>query len=141
MNCRSKSRISSATSRPRAPPSAWTRRCDETQFDAHKDGRIDFTRNQAMLDNVRLWDWSAFHDTLSQSQPLRPYTYADTDVDRYIIDGKLRQTLLAPRELDLNQLGEAQNSWINANIRLHARLRTGAGGSQPHHAHRTCPSC
>jgi hypothetical protein len=85
----------------------------ETQFDAHKEGRIDFTRNQTMLDNVRLWDWRAFHDTLSQSQPLRPYMYAATDVDRYIIDGQLRQTLLAPRELDLNQLGEAQNSWIN----------------------------
>jgi uncharacterized membrane protein (UPF0182 family) len=86
----------------------------ETQFDAHKESRIDFTRNQAMLDNVRLWDWKAFHDTLSQSQPLRPYAYADTDVDRYNIDGKLRQTLLAPREMDLNQLGEAQNSWINS---------------------------
>jgi uncharacterized membrane protein (UPF0182 family) len=46
-----------------------------------------------MLDNVRLWDWRAFHDTLSQSQPLRPYTYADTDVDRYTIDGNLRQVL------------------------------------------------
>jgi uncharacterized protein len=86
----------------------------ETQFDARKEGRIDFTRNQAMLDNVRLWDWHAFHDTLSQTQPLRPYAYADTDVDRYMIDGKLRQTLLAPREMDLNQLGEAQNSWINS---------------------------
>jgi uncharacterized membrane protein (UPF0182 family) len=86
----------------------------ETQFDAHKEAHIDFTRNQAMLDNVRLWDWKAFHDTLSQSQPLRPYAYADTDVDRYTIDGKLRQTLLAPREMDLNQLGEAQNSWINS---------------------------
>ncbi|HEY1755724.1 MAG TPA: UPF0182 family protein [Bryobacteraceae bacterium] len=85
----------------------------ETQFDAHKEGRIDFKGNEAMLDNVRLWDWHAFHDTLSQTQPLRPYAYADTDVDRYMIDGKLRQTLLAPRELDLNQLGEAQNSWIN----------------------------
>ena len=66
-----------------------------------------------MLDNVRLWDWRAFHDTLSQSQPLRPYTYADTDVDRYQIDGHLRQMLLAPRELDLNQLGDARNRWIN----------------------------
>jgi len=66
-----------------------------------------------MLENVRLWDWRAFHDTLSQSQPLRPYTYADTDVDRYQIDGRLRQTLLAPRELDLNQLGDARNRWIN----------------------------
>ena len=88
------------------------------EFQAHKEGNIDFTRNQAMLDNVRLWDWSAFHDTLSQSQPLRPYAFANTDVDRYPIDGKMRQVLLAPRELDLNQLGEAQNSWINANFRF-----------------------
>src|SRR5580658_4081707 len=86
----------------------------ETQFDAHKEGAINFTRNQAMLDNVRLWDWKAFHDTLSQTQPLRPYAYADTDVDRYMIEGKLRQTLLAPHDMDLNQLGEAQNSWINS---------------------------
>jgi hypothetical protein len=74
-----------------------------TEFAAHKDGAINFTANQALLANVRLWDWRAFHDTLSQSQPLRPYTYADTDVDRYRIDGQLRQTLLAPRELDLNR--------------------------------------
>jgi uncharacterized membrane protein (UPF0182 family) len=88
----------------------------DVEYAAHKEGRIDFTRNQPMLDNVRLWDWRAFHDTLSQSQPLRPYAYADTDVDRYQIDGQLRQVLLAPRELDLNQLGEAQRRWINTSL-------------------------
>jgi uncharacterized membrane protein (UPF0182 family) len=82
-------------------------------FAAQKEGRIDFAANKTLLDNVRLWDWRAFHDTLSQSQPLRPYTYVDTDVDRYRIDGQLRQTLLAPREMDLNQLGDARNRWIN----------------------------
>jgi uncharacterized protein len=84
-----------------------------TEFAAQKDGPINFAANRALLENVRLWDWRAFHDTLSQSQPLRPYTYADTDVDRYRIDAQLRQTLLAPRELDLNQLGDARNRWIN----------------------------
>src|SRR5215471_7083221 len=93
-----------------------TNRVREAEFQARKEGNIDFARNAAMLDNVRLWDWRAFHDTLSQTQPLRPYAYADTDVDRYIIDGQLRQTLLAPRELDLSQLGEARNSWINSNL-------------------------
>jgi uncharacterized membrane protein (UPF0182 family) len=91
-------------------------RTTETEFAARKEGTIDFARNQPLLDNVRLWDWRPFHDTLSQSQPLRPYTYADTDVDRYIIDGRLRQTLLAPRELDLSQLGDAQNRWINRSL-------------------------
>ncbi|MBV9398702.1 MAG: UPF0182 family protein, partial [Bryobacterales bacterium] len=91
-------------------------RVSEVEFAAHKEGNINFARNAGMLDNVRLWDWRAFHDTLSQTQPLRPYAYADTDVDRYQINNQLRQTLLAPRELDLSQLGEARNSWINANL-------------------------
>ena len=88
-------------------------RAKVVDFHAEKEGRIDFEANRSMLSNVRLWDWRPFHDTLNQSQPLRPYTYADTDVDRYQIDGRLRQTLLAPRELDLNQLGDARNRWIN----------------------------
>ena len=92
------------------------RRAREIDFPARAGGRINFEGNKTLLDNVRLWDWRAFHDTLGQSQPLRPYTYADTDVDRYVIDGKLRQTLLAPRELDLNQLGEARNRWINKSL-------------------------
>jgi hypothetical protein len=87
-------------------------RATESEFPARKEAPIDFKRNAAMLDNVRLWDWRAFHDTLSQSQPLRPYAYADTDVDRYVIDGQMRQTLLAPRELDLTQLGDAQSRWV-----------------------------
>ncbi|MSV35007.1 MAG: UPF0182 family protein [Bryobacterales bacterium] len=88
-------------------------RARTVDFAAQKEGRIDFAENKTLLENVRLWDWRAFHDTLSQSQPLRPYTYVDTDVDRYQIDGKLRQTLLAPREMDLNQLGDARSRWIN----------------------------
>ena len=92
------------------------RKAKESEFAAHKEGRIDFAKNRPMLDNVRLWDWRAFHDTLSQSQPLRPYTYAGTDIDRYTINGQLRQVLLAPRELDLSQLGESGNSWINRRL-------------------------
>jgi uncharacterized membrane protein (UPF0182 family) len=84
----------------------------ETEFAARKEAPIDFAANSVMLDNVRLWEWQAFHDTLSQSQPLRPYSYADTDVDRYQIDGEMRQTLLAPRELDISQLGDASQRWV-----------------------------
>jgi len=88
------------------------RRAKEAEFPARKEAPINFTRNASMLDNVRLWDWRAFHDTLSQSQPLRPYAYAETDVDRYQIGGQMRQVLLAPRELDLTQLGDAQARWV-----------------------------
>jgi uncharacterized membrane protein (UPF0182 family) len=77
---------------------------------------IDINRHRAVLDNVRLWDWRAFHDTISQIQPLRPYVYMDTDVDRYDIDGQLRQVLIAPRELDTRQLGTAGARWINTHL-------------------------
>jgi len=88
-------------------------RAVEKEFPAVPDGQIDFARNKPLLDNVRLWDWRAFHQTLSQIQPLRPYTFADTDVDRYTIDGQLRQVLLAPRELDPTKIGE---NWINRSL-------------------------
>jgi len=91
-------------------------RSREIAFNAQPEGRIDFASNRPLLGNVRLWDWQAFRDTLQQIQPLRPYTFADIDVDRYQIGGQLRQTLLAPRELDLNSLGAAGQSWINYSL-------------------------
>jgi uncharacterized membrane protein (UPF0182 family) len=73
---------------------------------------LDVNANRNLLDNVRLWDWRAFHDTVTQSQALRPYyVFHDTDIDRYTIDGEYRQTLLAPRELDISQL--PNSGWIN----------------------------
>ncbi len=91
-------------------------RTKETSFEAAPETPIDFAKHEAVLDNVRLWDWRAFHDTISQIQPLRPYVYMDTDVDRYTIDGRLRQVLIAPRELDIRQLGSASARWINTHL-------------------------
>jgi uncharacterized membrane protein (UPF0182 family) len=86
----------------------------EVEFKAQQDAPIDVAKNRATLDNVRLWDTQAFHDTITQIQALRPYyTFHDTDVDRYTIAGQYRQVLLAPRELDINQLPAARQSWIN----------------------------
>ena len=88
-------------------------RTNEIEFAAKPNEPVDFKQHQPLLDNVRLWDWHAFHDAITQLQPYRPYIYSDTDVDRYTIDGKLRQMMLSPRELDLTQLGEAGTRWIN----------------------------
>ncbi len=88
----------------------------ELQHKATPAGKIDVAANQALLENVRLWDWQAFHDTITQIQPLRPYTYVDTDVDRYRIGGKLRQVLLAPRELEIQQVGSARSGWPNGHV-------------------------
>ncbi len=86
----------------------------EVEFKARPEGPIDVTHNQLTLDNVRLWDWRAFHDTITQIQALRPYyVFQGADVDRYTIDGQYRQVLLSPRELDLSQLPAARANWIN----------------------------
>ncbi|HLK65976.1 MAG TPA: UPF0182 family protein [Bryobacteraceae bacterium] len=86
----------------------------EKEFDAHPDASITVAQNRPTLDNVRLWDWRAFHDTITQIQALRPYyVFHDSDVDRYTIDGQYRQVLLSPRELDIGQLPGAKASWIN----------------------------
>ena len=92
------------------------RRVKEATLEAAPETPIDYSRHKAVLGNVRLWDWRAFHDTISQIQPLRPYVYRDTDVDRYIIDGQLRQVLISPRELDIQQLGAAGDRWINTHL-------------------------
>ena len=91
-------------------------RVQETTLEAAPEIPVDYTRHKPLLDNVRLWDFRAFHDTISQIQPLRPYIYLDTDVDRYIIDGNIRQVLVAPRELEIRQLGTASNRWINTHL-------------------------
>ncbi len=91
-------------------------RTQELEYTAKLEGTIDLQKNRAMLENVRLWDWRAFHDTVSQIQPLRPYVFSDSDVDRYMIDGRVRQVLVSPRELDLTQLGDARSRWTNPHL-------------------------
>jgi hypothetical protein len=89
----------------------------EVEFHAEPSAPIDIAHNQATLENVRLWDVHAFHDTVTQIQALRPYyVFKDTDVDRYVIDGRYRQVFVSPRELDVNQLPNVHQSWINPEI-------------------------
>ena len=66
------------------------------------------------LDNIRLWDWRALQDTLRQIQEIRTYyDFPDVDVDRYTIDGKTVEVMLAARELSLNKLPAGSRSWVN----------------------------
>ncbi len=58
-------------------------RTREMDFPAKPAQLIDFSKHKPLLDNVRLWDWHAFHDAVTQLQPYRPYIYSNTDVDRY----------------------------------------------------------
>jgi uncharacterized protein len=74
----------------------------------------DPAHNQATLENIRLWDWQALRDTLRQIQEIRTYyDFPDIDIDRYQIDGSLREVMLATRELNVDKLPESSHNWIN----------------------------
>ncbi len=74
-------------------------------------------KNQATLQNIRLWDWHALQDTLRQVQEIRTYyDFPDIDIDRYEINGTLRQVMLATRELNIEKLPESSRNWINEKL-------------------------
>jgi uncharacterized protein len=74
----------------------------------------DPANNQATLDNIRLWDVPALQATLRQVQEIRTYyDFPDIDIDRYQINGSLREVMLAARELNVDKLPESSRNWIN----------------------------
>jgi len=77
----------------------------------------DAPNNQATLQNIRLWDWRALQDTLRQIQEIRTYyDFPDIDIDRYDIDGTVREVMLATRELSVDKLPESSRNWINERL-------------------------
>jgi uncharacterized membrane protein (UPF0182 family) len=78
---------------------------------------VDVANNQATLQNIRLWDWRVLQDTLRQLQEIRTYyDFPDIDIDRYVIDGSLRQVMLATRELSVSKLPDNSRTWINEKL-------------------------
>ena len=78
---------------------------------------VDPANNQATLQNIRLWDWHALQDTLRQVQEIRTYyDFPDIDIDRYELDGTLREVMLATRELNVDKLPESSRNWINERL-------------------------
>jgi hypothetical protein len=90
-----------------------SKRARELEFPTSPIEHLAAETDQTLVDNIRLWDWRAFKDTITQIQALRPYyRFNDIDIDRYTIDGKIKQVLLSAREVDVNQLpGETRASW------------------------------
>ncbi len=77
----------------------------------------DLEDNAEMLDNIRLWDYRPLLRTYSQLQEIRLYyTFNGVDIDRYNINGKLRQVMLAVRELNVDELNAEAQTWVNRHL-------------------------
>ncbi len=75
----------------------------------------DLAQNEAALKNMRLWDYRLLPQNYEQLQSLRTYyEFGDVDIDRYMIDGELRQVMLSARELDKSAL--PNSSWENLRL-------------------------
>ncbi len=70
-----------------------------------------------VLENLRLWDSRPLKQTYQQIQAIRLYYhFPDIDIDRYTIDGQLRQVALAGRELDKSRLQSP--TWVNQKLQF-----------------------
>ncbi len=83
----------------------------------------DIQNNHLTIDNIRLWDTRPILQANRQLQQIRPYyVFADADIDRYQIkrnnnDNKENtQVILAPRELDSQQLPSQAQTWVNQHL-------------------------
>lgn len=75
----------------------------------------DILQNPEFFQNIRLWDYRPLQETYTQLQALRPYyRFGEIDIDRYELDGQVRQVMLGTRELEKSQL--PNQSWVNRNL-------------------------
>ncbi len=91
----------------RATRTAWGLDKVETR-DLSGDARLtlqDVRANAPTIENVRLWDRDPLRQTFGQLQEIRTYyDFVSVDDDRYLIDGRYRQVMLSPRELNPESL-------------------------------------
>ncbi len=96
----------------------------EEEFTPRHDRTFNLADYPDTADNIRLWDWRPFQDNITQLQALRPYyDFPDVDVDRYDINGKKREVMIAARSLNTNLLPDTAQTWLN----LHLQYTHGYG--------------
>jgi uncharacterized protein len=75
----------------------------------------DIQENQRTIKNIRLWDQKQLLETFAQMQEFRTYyAFRSVDNDRYLINGELQQTMVSPREMELDN--PQQRNWINERL-------------------------
>lgn len=77
----------------------------------------DISKAGGTIENIRLWDPATLLDAYRPLQALRLYyNFTDVDVDRYTIEGRYRQVMLAARELDQSKLQAEAQTWVNRHL-------------------------
>ncbi|WP_327047756.1 UPF0182 family protein [Microbispora sp. NBC_01189] len=88
-----------------------------TEYSAKTDTDASVLQTEASaIPGMRLLDPSLLSPTFQQKQQIRGYYQfpEQLDIDRYSVDGKLRDTVVAVREIGLPP--EGQRNWINSHL-------------------------
>ena len=90
----------------------------EVNFEANdKLSPEDIKAHDVTIQNIRIWDETPLLQTYRQIQSIRLYyDFINVDVDRYVIDNRYRQVMLAARELMVNQLPLQAKTWVNKHL-------------------------
>ena len=88
----------------------------ETRFDYDEElTSAGLAENAETIRNVRLWDPQYVGTTFQKLQEIRSYyRFADVDIDRYVMDGRVTQTIVSARELNASDL--PSQSWVNRHL-------------------------
>jgi hypothetical protein len=71
------------------------------------------------IKNIRLWDPRPLLATYRQLQEIRLYyDFKDVDIDRYTINGDYTEVLLSAREMNIDQLPENAQTWVNQRLKF-----------------------
>ena len=94
---------------------------DRIQTRPFEDGAAlspqDVSANRATVDNIRLWDPEVLKPSIKNLQAIAQYySFSDVDVDRYPVDGQLRQVMISVREVDPTLLSSGAKTWQNLHL-------------------------
>lgn len=75
------------------------------------------SRAASSLGHARVWTPSSVEQAYKQLQTIRPYyRLSKIDTDRYVVNGKPSQVLVAAREIDPNALPARAQTWVNQHL-------------------------
>ncbi|MFW6230573.1 MAG: UPF0182 family protein [Nanoarchaeota archaeon] len=91
---------------------------EERDFEVEENlTRAEVEDSPETIDNIRILDYRPLMQTYKQTQEIRLYyDLSGIDVDRYTIDGQYRQVMLAPRELNHDQIVDNAKTWVNLHM-------------------------
>ncbi|REJ82695.1 MAG: UPF0182 family protein [Planctomycetota bacterium] len=92
---------------------------EERQFPVSEElDQQSVDKNDRLLSEVRLWDPRALQETYEQFQEIRLYyEFTDVDIDRYDVDGRYRQVMASPREMEPGNLPRQSQTFVNRHFK------------------------